>query len=189
MRGEGDNWVQAHMYPNIQQIFAQRTEYHDSNILFSQTFQSMCIKQVPTKSKTDHCIIKQWNKRTKYTLLFPKAPMTAHKMITWGMQLSVPLAGDTPLESYSLSPYQLRPPKVRPLESHRHTTVNTLKTFNHYCSSGSFWQVKIIQQKSACETVFPLDPWDFKISIKCDKISCLKAYMGKPHFPRKVDIM
>ena len=32
-------------------------------------------------------------------------------LLTWGMHLSVPLARDTPLESYSLSPHQLRPPK------------------------------------------------------------------------------
>ena len=64
------------------------------------------------------------------------------------MQFIVPLGRDTPLESYSLSPYQLRPPKVRPHESHRHTAVNTLETFIHLLLLWEFfWIVKIIWQK------------------------------------------
>ena len=104
------------------------------------------------------------------------------------MQFIVPLGRDTPLESYSLSPYQLRPPKVRPHESHRHTAVNTLETFIHLLLLWEFFHSYNNLAKSACKIIFALAPWEFEISIKCDKISS-KTYMGEPHFPRKVDIM
>ena len=105
------------------------------------------------------------------------------------MQLIVPLGGDTPLESYSLSPYQLRPPKVRPHETHSHTAVNTLETFIHLLLLWEFFNSYNNLAKSARKIIFALAPWGFESSIKCDKISSLKTYMGKPHFPRKVDIM
>ena len=101
------------------------------------------------------------------------------------MQFIVPLGGDTPLESYSLSPYQLRPPKVRPHESHRHTAVNTLETFIHLLLLWEFLNSYNNLAKSACKIFSHLHRGNLKFQFNVIRSQVSKLTWVNLTFPAR----